>query len=213
MPRAIEPDEEPAEPGLRERKKERVRSQLVDAALKLFSRKGLDETTIDDIVGAVDVSRRTFFRYFDAKEDVLPAWFDVHVLSLLDTVDDRPAGEDPITSLRHVLVAIAELYQSQASTLLTIDRVIAREPSLVARRSARLEQVSRDLAGRLARRSGGKAREEARFRVLARVAMAIGFSATERWAAGGGKGKLVDVLDECWEDVERAFVRESRRGR
>lgn len=213
MARATEPDDAQREPGLRERKKERVRAQLMEAAVRLFSKKGMSETTIDDIVGAVEVSRRTFFRYFDAKEDVLPAWFDAHVVGLLDTIDDRPEGEDPLTSLRHVLVAIAELYQSESGTILAIERVIAREPSLVARRYARLEQVAEGLAARLAARSGGKAKDEVRFRLLARVALSVATSATERWAAAGGKGSLVAVLDECWGSVAEAFSRAHRRAR
>ena len=173
--------------------------------MRLFSKKGLDATTIDDIVGSVDVSRRTFFRYFDAKEDVLPAWFDTHVVSLLEIIDERPAGK----ALSRVCVrrkAFAGLYQSQMVHVLTIERVIGREPSLVARRYARMEQVSDGLAKRLAARSRGKTRDEVRFRLLARVALAAGSSAIERWVAGGGKGNLLDTLDACWGSVERAFA-------
>jgi AcrR family transcriptional regulator len=211
VPRAPEPEEEAREPGLRERKKERLRAQLIEAAVRLFAKKGLDATTIDDIVGSVDVSRRTFFRYFDAKEDVLPAWFDTHVVSVLETIDERPAGEAPLASLRHVMEAIARLYQSQMVHVLTLERVIGREPSLVARRYARMEQVSDGLAKRLAARSGGRTKDEARFRLLARVALAAGSSAIERWVAGGGKGSLVDTLDECWGEVEKAFAPPRKR--
>lgn len=55
---------------LRERKKLRTRQALADAALELFSARGFVETTLDDLVDAVEISKRTFFRTFASKEDV-----------------------------------------------------------------------------------------------------------------------------------------------
>lgn len=198
---ATEPEPQPL--GLRERKKERVREQLLEAAVKLFSRKGFDATTIDDIVAAVEVSRRTFFRYFDTKEDVLPAWFDRHVDALLAQVDARPAGENAMTTLRHVLDGMAEIYEQKLAVVVSIQRVMSREPSIVARRAVRLESLAVRLAERLAARSG---KPEGDLLLLSRITMGIATSAVERWARAGGKGDLATVMDECFETVRQAFA-------
>lgn len=60
-----------APPGLRERKKARLRQQIVDTSIRLFRERGYQNTRIDDIVGALEISQPTFFRYFPMKSGVL----------------------------------------------------------------------------------------------------------------------------------------------
>ena len=59
--------------GLRQRKKQRTRSLIIDAAVELFLRHGYDRTTVDQIAAAAEVSTRTFSRYFPTKESVVAA--------------------------------------------------------------------------------------------------------------------------------------------
>lgn len=57
--------------GLRERKKERLRQQIVETSLHLFRQRGYENTRIDDIVQSLEISQPTFFRYFPSKDAVL----------------------------------------------------------------------------------------------------------------------------------------------
>ncbi len=57
--------------GLRERKKNRLRRQIIDTSIKLFRRHGFANTRVDDIVQALEISQPTFFRYFPSKDAVL----------------------------------------------------------------------------------------------------------------------------------------------
>jgi AcrR family transcriptional regulator len=57
--------------GLRERKKRETREALVRAGIELFAERGVKGTRVADIAAAANVSTRTFFSYFERKEDVL----------------------------------------------------------------------------------------------------------------------------------------------
>jgi AcrR family transcriptional regulator len=70
--------------GLTERNKSRTRRELAEAASRLFLERGYSSTTVQDIVDVVDVSPRTFFRYFPCKGDVVTA---IASLSMDDSID------------------------------------------------------------------------------------------------------------------------------
>src|SRR6516225_9489595 len=58
-------------PGLRERKKVRLRQQIIDSSIRLFRKRGYENTRVDDIVQILEISQPTFFRYFPSKDAVL----------------------------------------------------------------------------------------------------------------------------------------------
>jgi AcrR family transcriptional regulator len=86
--------------GLRERKKQRTREQIVDAAMGLFAVRGYHATTIADIAEAADVSPRTFFSYFPSKEAVVFHDADRDLEGLASTLNDRLPGETAFDALR-----------------------------------------------------------------------------------------------------------------
>src|SRR5262249_61158973 len=85
--------------GGRERKKDETRRALREAAHRLFAEKGFTQTTIDDITEVADVSRRTFFRYYDSKEDLLRTDVADLLPVMLAALRARPAEEPPLAAI------------------------------------------------------------------------------------------------------------------
>ncbi len=90
-------------PGLRERKKQQTRERIAKVALQLFAERGYDETTLDDIAEAADVSRRTIFAYYDSKEDILLCEESNFLTGLKQMLDQRPAGTTTVDAIREFL--------------------------------------------------------------------------------------------------------------
>lgn len=144
--------------GLRERKKQRTRIALIDAAADLFLAKGYEATTIDEIVAAVNVSQRTFFRYFAAKEDVVIEVMGDYDQLMLDGLAVRPPEERPFTalfeSLRLVLQTIAESGPDETERFRKLQQLVETTPALLAARMARYSEVEKVHADVIARRLG-----------------------------------------------------------
>ena len=94
--------------GLRERKKQRTRDQIVEAAMRLFAERGYQATTIADIATAADVAPRTFFSYFPSKEAVVFHNVDRDLDGLGAALRDRLPGETAFDALRRWIDAMFE---------------------------------------------------------------------------------------------------------
>jgi AcrR family transcriptional regulator len=80
---------------LRDRKKQRTRQAIIDAATELFARQGYERTTIAEIAAAADIGTRTFFSYFATKEELLFPQADDRVRVALETIAKRSPGDSP----------------------------------------------------------------------------------------------------------------------
>lgn len=158
--------------GLRERKKQRTRDALIRAAHELFITQGYDATTVDQIAEAVDVSQRTFFRYFTNKEEVALFVQSMVNSRFYDGFCARPADEHPMDSLRRTLddtwddlgAAIADIVP--LSLHMRMWQVIELTPALVTADLRHAMVMEEKLATEIARRAGLDIDQDPRPRVL-----------------------------------------------
>lgn len=87
-----------------QRKTGRTRAKLLAAARSVFSRKGLDLTTIDEITEQADVGRGTFYYHFSAKEDLISQLIAEMLDQLVAGVNDRCAGATSLPDLLEALI-------------------------------------------------------------------------------------------------------------
>jgi AcrR family transcriptional regulator len=196
-------------PGLRERKKAMTRLALEDAAVELFTIKGFDHTTVDEIAEACNVSRRTFFRYYASKEDIFSGGKDEHDTKMFDVIAARPAEEPALESLRAAVLAMAADFATDRNRVMAKVRIIKATPSL---RSAGLEheQVSIDgIVEALVRRSDGPVSDDDAFhlRLVTQAAVGALRVAIDRWVDTGARQEPVDVVLEALDALADGFGR------
>ncbi|WP_327729948.1 TetR family transcriptional regulator [Streptomyces sp. NBC_00487] len=178
-------------PGLRERKKQRTHDALLRAALELFTTQGYEATTVDEIAEAVDVSQRTFFRYFAGKEEAALAVIDLTQEHFLAAVRARPADEAPLEAMRNAVLegwdAIGEAVEQVVPVDLYLRAygMVESTPALLAAHLRRADEVAREMERIVAEREGLDVDTDARPRVAVAVFGGV-MRVTERmWALGG----------------------------
>src|SRR5246127_2001583 len=80
----------PARTSLQERKQEFARNAIWDSAIDLFFEKGFDETTVDEIAARAGTSRRSFFRHFESKSDLMAEPIVEWGTSLVSAIESCP---------------------------------------------------------------------------------------------------------------------------
>ena len=185
----------------RERKKVATRDAIVRAALDLFKGKGYEATTADEIAREAEVSRRTFFRYFPAKELVVfphqAAYLDLFRSLLAEGADTQT----PFARVRRACLVLAREYMKARRDHLAQQRIIQASPSLIARGETFDEEWEAAIAGVFAA-NGAPAEASRRARFLAGAIMGVIRAVLKEWYDGGCRRDLIRLGDEALSLIE-----------
>ncbi|GHD92571.1 TetR family transcriptional regulator [Streptomyces naganishii] len=177
-------------PGLRERKKRRTRDALLRAALELFTTQGYERTTVDEIAEAVDVSQRTFFRYFAGKEDVALAVQEMVEEHFVRSLRGRPPGEAPLEALRRAVLDGWDTINEAVASVVPVElylrmfRLIESTPVLLAAHLRRSAETEEEIARLLAAREGLDVDTDPRPRLAVAVFGAVMRVTGRQWSTG-----------------------------
>ena len=186
-----------SELGVRERKKQAARTALTEAALRLFQANGFDATTVNDIARLANMSPRTFFRYFDTKEDVVFQDAPQQLEALRRFLADRPSGESNAVALRAALTAFAEVLEGEREEL-HLRAQLARSARTLAERAAiELQNWRLALTEELMQRPGD--RDHTRCHLLAGFGVhVLTVAITLR---SDDDRTLPDLTQHCWQEL------------
>jgi TetR/AcrR family transcriptional regulator, regulator of mycofactocin system len=187
--------------GLRERKKAMTRRALQDAAIELFARQGFEQTTVDEIADACDISPRTFFRYFATKEDVLFGDADERRATLVQAIAERPLDEATIDTVREAVCGLAAAYEGDRPRMVAKSEILAGNPTLRSRGVERQRDWEAAVTEALLQRDLARRREHSmlELRLVAGVAMVALRAACDTWVVDGGD--LTPLVAEAFDRI------------
>ena len=195
----------PSRPDVRERARRALRAEITAQALTLIAERGFDAITVDQLASAVGVSRRTLFRLFATKEDIVVAAFEDLGEEALVALRARRPEEPAWTALRRALDPIVARLEERPEIFFALHEVIADTPALRGRLLALRDGWRVGFARELCARAGSR-QPSLESELLAAAAIAALDVASERWVRAGGRRRLVSLLDESFELLSSALA-------
>ena len=207
---------------LQERKQALVRDTIWEAAIDLFAEKGFDETTVDDIAEAAGTSRRSFFRYFESKSDLMAQPIMSYGTSLTDAIRNCPPSYAPTEVLRYTVLAVARGSASHPRTRKVME-IAAKYPAAREAQIARAAEVQDQVAEAFAQRYKKGSRDRLTARVLAGLTLSLLSVTYQTWFESGQAdiavtveqvlGTLCDVTRTATKSTEKKAAKRANSPR
>jgi len=189
---------------LRSRTRENVRVQIAEVAFNVFAERGFDAVTATEVAEAAGISRASFFRYFESKEDAVFVAQEEMGAKIAARLRERPAGEDAWSALRNSLDPLIAAYRESPSHALARLRLIRSTTKLRSHQLERFDQWKQLIGTALAERLR---RDEVDVPIVALVSAALAAmgAATSRWVASDGADDLIELIDEAFGAISGPF--------
>lgn len=162
-----------------------VRRDLTRAAVELFTTKGYDETTVDDISAAAGVARRTFFRYFPSKEDAISPDHDAALERVAHVFETAHPSEPTLSLVLRAGETVLDMYAEDPSLSVRRFGLTSQVPALRDRESASVDRYRRLFTSHLRRRFAEQGDGELRAAVVGASVVAAHNLALRAWLADG----------------------------
>src|SRR3954468_1577907 len=187
---------------LQTRKQEFVRDAIWAVAIDLFAEKGFDETTLDDIVAAAGTSRRTFFRHFESKRDLIAQPIATYGASLTAAIESCPRGSSAAALFRHVVEEVAQRTVADPK----MRKVMAIAAKYPAAREAQVSRVA-EVQDRIAEAFAQRSKDELTAHILASLTLSA-LSLTYRVWFSQGKKEIASAAQKVFAELSKSICGE-----
>jgi len=187
---------------VRERTRRAVRGELAQLAMDLFVENGYDETTIDDLAAAAGMSKRTFFRYFASKEELVMGKYEVLGEQLAEDLAARPADEPIWVSLRQVFGQIADHVESEGTAAVAMEKMVRDHPTLNASYLERVSRMQELLHDEARTRTGWPDPADPRTAAIVGAAFSCLIAAWATWLTTNQAQPFGDLLDQTMDAIQ-----------
>ena len=191
------------EPELPDAPREVTRARIERAALDLFTRRGFEGVTIDEVADVAGISRRTYFRYFATKADAVWGDFAAHVDRLAALLRDSGTGQSVLASICDAYVEVNDYAPRDLPLLRQRMQLILTEPALLAHSQVRYADVDRVVAEYVALRTGAEPGELLP-RLVATGTRAAATTAFEAWLSSP-EFSLDKALRTAFDELATGF--------
>ncbi len=186
--------------GLRERKKARTRAAIREHALRLFRENGYQQTTVEKIAEAAEVSPSTFFRYFPTKEDLILQ--DDMDTKMVEAFEQQPPGLGPVAAVRAATrQVIASYSEADLDVIRQTTALTMTVPEVRARAMDEFARTIRVISEALAKRTGHPA-DDLAVRATAGAIIGVIMSITMPWE---GWSSDRQGIEETFERIDQAL--------
>jgi mycofactocin system transcriptional regulator len=185
------------------RQAEGTRARVERAALDLFTRRGFENVTTDEVADAAGISRRTFFRYYATKADAVWGDFAGHVARLERLLAATDPGRPVLACVCAAYVEVNDYADAELPLLRERLRLILTEPALLAHSQVRHAEIDRVVAQHVAARTGSSPTALVP-RLVAATTRAAATTAFEAWLAEP-RSSLGWYLHLAFDEISAGF--------
>jgi mycofactocin system transcriptional regulator len=191
------------------RRRSTTQDHITDVALDLFTSRGFDEVSVDDVAHAAGIARRTLFRYYSSKNAIPWGDFDAYLDHMRQLLDEVPTDVPVSVALRSALLAFNSFDDAETAVHRKRMRLILETATLQAYSMTMYAGWRGVVAAFVARRVGVKT-DDLMPQTVAWTMLGVALSAYGHWLADESQS-LAQALGEAFDTVSAGLAELGRK--